>query len=60
MNLEKVKQILGDDVVKDAGLYSLGGYIGWTVGDKEIVLDGEFTADELEAILWCMRHLKVT
>jgi hypothetical protein len=34
----------------DGGLYSLGWYLGWSVGDKTATLDGEFDPEELRAI----------
>lgn len=42
-------------VMPDGSLYSLGWYLGWSVGDKSITLDGEFTVEDLEAII---THIK--
>lgn len=41
-------------VQPDGGLYGLGAYIAWTPGDNSVVLDGDFTAEEILAIL---RHV---
>lgn len=40
----------------ETGLYSLGWYLAWNEGDREVVLDGKFSADELEAIAILMRE----
>jgi len=41
----------------DGGLYCLGWYVGWSVGDKEVTLDAEFTADQLRWIADYMDRL---
>lgn len=47
---------LRPSVIKaDGSLYDLGWYLSWERGDKHAVLDGDFTADELEAIA---KHMK--
>ena len=40
----------------NGGLYSLGWYLHWNVGSNTATLDGEFTADDLEAIASHMRE----
>lgn len=40
------------------GLENIGWYISWTVGDSKVVLDGEYTAETLEAIAWWMKHTR--
>ena len=39
-----------DAIQPDGGLYSLGWYLGWSVGDTVAMLDGEFTAAQLRSI----------
>lgn len=67
MDEELAREILGDmcDVLgnradptikADGGLYSLSAYLSWDIGDRQAIIDGEFTADELEAIAWWMRN----
>lgn len=51
MTFEAAKAVLGTDVQPDGGLYNLGHYLSWSVGDDSIVLDCRFTMEELEAIL---------
>lgn len=60
MNEEQATKILKDEVedVNNNNLYSLGWYLSWYVGDEEATLDGDFTADELEAIAWWMKNKK--
>jgi len=50
--------ILKDTEISDTGLFSLGKHLSWRVGDKEAILDGEFTIDELRAIAWFMENKK--
>jgi len=57
MDEVKVKEILRPNVFSDdGGLYDLGWYLAWNTNHKDACLDGDFTADELEAIAWWMRH----
>lgn len=37
------------------GLAHMSPYVSWPTGEKEVKLDGDFSADELEAIVWFMR-----
>ena len=59
MDEHRARQILGDMICSD-GLCSdaLGGngYLSWCRGDPDACLDAQFTADQLEAIAWWMRH----
>jgi hypothetical protein len=41
---------ISEYVTKDGGLYSLGHYMAWSPGMREITLDCDFTAAELRAI----------
>ena len=56
MNEGKARKILGDDIQKDGGLYSLGWYLSWSPDRDIACLDGEFSTDDLEAIAWWMRN----
>jgi hypothetical protein len=56
MNKEKAQEILGGWIQEDGRLYSVGAYLAWRAGDDCATLDGDFTADELEAIAWWMRN----
>ena len=59
MNEKKARKILGDWIQGDETLFCLGHYIAWPSpsDDKErIVLDAQFSLDELEAIAWWMRN----
>ena len=55
---EKTANLILLDEVKqdDGGLYSLGWYLNWNIGDKTARLDGPFTAKELKAIAWWMEN----
>jgi len=44
----------------DGGLFNLGWYLAWTVGEDTATLDGSFTADDLDAIAAHMRNTKPT
>ena len=58
MNEEIARNILGEYIKEDKTLYSLGAYLAWpSCSDKELAcLDGQFSADELEATAWWMRN----
>lgn len=57
MNEARAREILGGWIDKsDSGLFCLGYYIAWTPGEEKATLDDEFSAEELEAIAWWMRH----
>ena len=56
MDEQKAREILKDALAEDGGLTNTGWYVGWTPGDSEAVLDGHFTAEQLEAVVWWMRN----
>jgi len=59
MTEDDVRKILDPNVfAEDGGLFDLGWYLGWNKGNKTACLDGDFTADELEAIAWWMKNKK--
>jgi len=53
MNEAKAREVLRDAIEEDGSLYSLGWYLEWKGG--EAILDGSFSAEDLEAIVWWMR-----
>lgn len=58
MNEERARLILDEwsGTIKDDGsLYCCGWYLAWNLDDKEAVLDGRFTPEDLEAIAFWMR-----
>ena len=55
MTLAQATEHLKDELQPDGGLYSVGWYLGWPVNDSTAILDGDFTADDLEAIAVYMR-----
>lgn len=57
MDINKAKEHL-KDVIEDDGLHSLGWYLAYTNGNSKATLDGEFTAEDLEAIACYMKHSK--
>jgi hypothetical protein len=52
---DEVRRLLSSSIHPDGGLYNLGWYLSWVPGSNRAALDGEFTADELEAIACWMR-----
>ena len=58
MNEKRAREILEKwvDIRKDNGLYSNGWYLSWSIGRKDATLDGVFTVEELEAIVWWMKN----
>lgn len=54
----KLLKILNENkaINKNNNLYNVGWYLGWSIGDKLATLDGEFDAQELEAIACFMKH----
>ncbi len=56
MTFEEAKACLADySVVERGRIFNLSPYVGVSRGDDTITLDGDFTADELEAFLAIMR-----
>lgn len=56
MNEKQAREILGDTITPKGDIYRLGWFVQWRRGDSITVLDGEFSADDLEAIAWWMRN----
>lgn len=50
---------LAAEIQEDGGLYCLGEYLAWSPGDETATLDGQFTAERLEAIAaWMRAHAR--
>ena len=57
MDTAQIRAMLGDAVRQDGSLYQVVPWISWHSGSQwGITLDGEFTADQLEAIAAHMRE----
>lgn len=56
MDEAQARELLEGAISTDGGLHSLGWYLAWNPGRENATLDGEFTADDLEAIAWWMRN----
>jgi hypothetical protein len=58
MDEVEARKVLKVAITPDDNLYCLGHYMAWAAGPGQytICLDDDFTADELEAIVWWMRH----
>lgn len=55
MTLEEAKNILRAEISKNGNLFCNSPYIAYGKGEEAVTLDGDFTADELEAIAVFMR-----
>lgn len=58
MNKQEAYKRLKKVITPDGNLYSLNWYLSYNKGAKDACLDGAFTADDLEAIAWWIRHSK--
>lgn len=60
MTDDRAREILADISCPNGSLLGLiGGYIDWSSDQDTAILDGHFTADELEAIaIWMRTHGK--
>lgn len=57
MDIEEANRILKDKIRrKDNSLYCVNPYLSWSPDDDVAIIDGEFTADELEAIACWMQN----
>jgi hypothetical protein len=52
----QAQDILDAALDHDGGLYKLSDYICWTPGDQTITLDGEFTTEQLEAMVVYIKY----
>ena len=55
MDEKRAREILNYAIAKDNRLYSNGWYLFWDLSEN-VTLDGEFSTEELEAIVWWMRN----
>lgn len=60
MNEEQSRKILAGDIGENGSLLAnrSGPFIHWAAGDAKVCLDGDFTAEYLEAVVWWMRNAK--
>ena len=57
MTLDDARKILGETIKPDGSLYNISPYTSWRVDNDYIVLDADFTVEELEAIVvWVKEH----
>ena len=55
MTEEECRGVLGDIIRPDKTLFCQGHYVAWEP-DSTVCLDDHFTIEELEAIVWWVRH----
>ena len=60
MDERKAREILKYFDITDYGLFSSSPFFAWNKKNKDACLDGDFTADDLEAIAWWMRNKTAT
>lgn len=56
MNEAKARKILGNAIEEDN---RLTGQYWWLVDGGDICLDGDFTLEQLEAIVWWMKNMEI-
>jgi len=62
MDEAQARRILGNAIESDNDLNTLDKewpkpeYVSWNVGSDHANLDGDFTIEELEAIVWWMKN----
>jgi len=62
MDEARARQLLGNAIESDNDLNTLGKewpkpeYVSWNAGSDYANLDGDFTIEELEAIVWWMKN----
>ncbi len=52
----KFEELHPDMIEEDGSIFCIGWYLGWNVNEEHATLDGEFNADDLEAIADYMRR----
>lgn len=57
MTLYDARKILGDAIMPDGGLSRAVPFVGYAIHSPTVTLDGEFKAEELEAIAVWMKSL---
>jgi hypothetical protein len=58
MTEQRAREILGSTARDDGRLLEGMPFVRWHPLEKLILLDGEFSADEVEAMAWWMRNMK--
>jgi len=58
MNEQQAREILGDYDKNEGWFTNISEYVEWFQQNEKAALDGEFTADQLEAIAFWMRKTK--
>ena len=57
MTYQEACEKLSNEIDKKTGdLYNSNWYLSYNKGDRDAILDGEFNADDLEAIAVFIRH----
>jgi hypothetical protein len=56
MDEQKAREILGKSIQEDGSLYNLSKYLNWNKAEAVVTLDGYFTIEELEAIVWWIKQ----
>lgn len=56
MDEPTAREIIMDFIDLNGDLRFTSPWVAWGTGDNSVTLDGDFSADELEAIAWWMRH----
>lgn len=56
MDEKEAREVLGNMITLDNGLSDLHNYIGWKPGCEDVILDGLYNVEELEAIAWWMKN----
>lgn len=60
MDFEKAKSILKIKECNNHRIFDIAAYLSFEFGDKKAVLDGEFSVEELDAIVWLMMNMNGT
>lgn len=55
MNNKRAKEILKNYIRKDNSLHSYEQYTSWNKKDKTILLDGDYSIELLEALVYWMK-----
>lgn len=58
MDAARVWDLIGEELVDGDRLRQRteNRYVSFEAGDAKVIMDASFTAEELEAIVWFMRH----
>jgi hypothetical protein len=56
---EIVREILKESIKSDNSLHDIERPLAWYGNNKIITIEGHYSLDELEAIVWWVKHKKV-